>query len=301
MINQAQLKHWWQEQNRGGRLTTLALFLPPTILIFTLFVILPMGEAAYFSLFKWNGYGSPEQFVGLDNYARALKHSAFATAFFNTGMIILVSLLIQLPLALAVALAVYEQQWTNNLFRLVFFLPFILAEVVAGLIWRFVFDGDYGMMAAITETFGLDSFYILADKDWALYAILTVIVWKYFGFHMMIYIAALQGIPKDLIEAARLDGASRWQIVRHVKIPLLWPAITVSVFFSVLGALQAFDLIMPLTGGGPSHSTNSLVSYLYQFGITRMKVGFGSAVGVILFIVCVVFAFTYRRTLMKDQ
>lgn len=118
---------------------------------------------------------------------------------------------------------------------------------------------------------------------------------------MMIYIAALQGVPKDLIEASKLDGASKLQAIWHVKIPLIMSGIKVSIFFSILGALQTFDLIMPLTGGGPSHSSHSLVSYLYTFGITRMNVGFGSAVGVVLFIACVVFAFTYQNTIMKED
>ncbi len=292
---------WLKERNHGNRLLTLVFFLPPALLLFTIFVMLPLGEAAYYSFFKWNGYGEPTQFVEFKNYARILKHSAFETAAWNTVKIILVSLVIQLPLALIVALSIYKQSWSNSVFRLIFFLPYILAEVVAGLIWRFVFDGDYGMMAGIAESLGTDPWYILADRDWAFTAILVVIVWKYFGFHMMIYIAALQGVPKDLIEASKLDGASKLQAIWHVKIPLIMSGIKVSIFFSILGALQTFDLIMPLTGGGPSHSSHSLVSYLYTFGITRMNVGFGSAVGVVLFIACVVFAFTYQNTIMKED
>lgn len=292
---------WLKEKNHGNRLLTLLFFLPPALLLFTTFVILPLGEAGYYSFFKWNGYGEPTKFVDFDNYIRLFKHGAFETAAWNTGKIILVSLVIQLPLALIVALSIYKQSWSNSVFRLIFFLPYILAEVVAGLIWRFVFDGDYGMMAGIAESLGTDPWYILADRDWAFTAILVVIVWKYFGFHMMIYIAALQSVPKDLIEASKLDGASKLQTIFHVKIPLIASGIKVSIFFSILGALQTFDLIMPLTGGGPSHSSHSLVSYLYTFGITRMKVGFGSAIGVVLFIACVVFAFTYQNTIMKDQ
>lgn len=295
------VKQWLKQQNQGNRLLTLLIFLPPALLLFTLFVMLPLGEAAYYSFFKWNGYGEPTRLVGLNNYVKLFTHSAFETAAWNTVKIIVVSLLVQLPLALIVALSIYKQSWSNSVFRLIFFLPYILAEVVAGLIWRFVFDGDYGMMAGVAEILGTDAWYILADREWAFSAILVVIVWKYFGFHMMIYIAALQGLSKDLIEAAKLDGASRWQTIWYVKLPLIASGIKVSIFFSILGALQAFDLIMPLTGGGPSHSSHSLVSYLYTFGITRMNVGFGSAVGVVLFMVCVVFAFTYQNTVMKEQ
>ena len=295
------LKQWWRQQNQGNRLVSLFIFLPPALLLFTIFVVMPLGEAAFYSFFKWRGYGSPDNFIGLLNYERIVGHSVFQTSLRNTMLIIVVSLVIQLPLALAAALAIYKQTWFNNVLRLIFFLPFILAEVVAGLIWRFVFDGDYGLMGSFSELMGSETIYVLADKEWALYAILLVMVWKYFGFHMMIYIAGLQSVPSDLLEAAKLDGASRWQLIRHIKVPLLWPAITVSIFFSVIGSFQAFDIIMPLTGGGPSHATHSLVTYLYQFGMARMKVGFGSAVGVILFFICVIFAFTYRRKFMNEN
>lgn len=295
------VSRWFKKNNHGNRLLTLVLFLPPALLLFTIFVILPIGEAGYYSLFRWNGYGEPTQWVDFSNYARLFNHSAFDTAIWNTLKIILISIVVQLPLALIVALYIYKKSWTNSVFRLIFFLPYILAEVAAGLIWRFVFDGDYGVMSSFTEALNTDTWYILADRNWAFIAILVVLVWKYFGFHMMIYIAALQGVPKDLLEASKLDGATRTQAIWYVKIPLIMSGITISILFSILGALQTFDLIMPLTGGGPSHSTHTLVSYLYTFGITRMNVGFGSAVGVVLFICCVIFAFTYQSTIMKDK
>jgi raffinose/stachyose/melibiose transport system permease protein len=118
---------------------------------------------------------------------------------------------------------------------------------------------------------------------------------------MMLFIAALQSIDRNLIEAARIDGASRIQMLRFVIIPLLYPTIRLSVFFAVVGSLQLFDLVMPLTRGGPADSSNTMVSFLYNFGITRMRVGFGSAVGVILFVICVTFAFTYKRWFMRDD
>ncbi len=169
------------------------------------------------------------------------------------------------------------------------------------MIWKFIYDGNYGVVAMITDFLNMDTFFILGNKEWAFAAVLLVIVWKYFGFHMMIFIAALQGIPKDLLEASRIDGANRWQTVFLVKIPLIRHAIVLSMFFSILGALQLFDLIMPLTQGGPSHSSHSIVSYLYTFGISRMRIGYGSAIGVVLFIICVLFAFSYQNAFMKDR
>lgn len=290
-----------RRHNIGSTWLVLVLFLPPALLLFTIFVILPMGEAAWYSLFDWSGYGSPEQFVGLRNFEILLRNSAFRTALTNNVLIILVSLALQLPLALWLATLVSNRIPGATAFRLVFFLPYVLADVAAGLIWRFIYDGDYGLVASIASLLNLGTPYVLADRDTAIYAVLAVVVWKYFGFHMMLFIAGLQSIDKSLYEAADLDGATGWQKFTHVTLPLLAPTVRISVFFAVVGSLQLFDMIMPLTGGGPSNSTQTMVTFLYTFGITRMKVGFGSAIGVVLFVICVTLAFGYRRIFMKND
>ena len=205
-----------------------------------------------------------------------------------------------MPFALWLATLVSNRIPGALAFRMIFFLPYVLADVAAGLIWRFMFDGDYGLIAAITHGLGIASMYPLADPNWAIYAILLVILWKYFGFHMMLFIAGLQGIDRNLFDAADIDGANRWQRFRSITLPLLVPTIRLSVFFSVIGSLQLFDVIMPLTKGGPDDSTQTLVTFLYSFGIMRMKVGFGSAVGVVLFVICVAFAFSYKRLAFRN-
>jgi raffinose/stachyose/melibiose transport system permease protein len=286
----------------GARgLLTVLLFLPPALALFTVFVAMPMGEAAWYSLYNWNGYGRPEEFIGLRNFASLLGNTVFNRALLNNLLIIAVSLTIQLPLALAVALLLARKIAGVVAFRMIFFLPYVLADIAAGLIWRFVFDGDSGLAAAIAAWLGTPPVYLLADKHWAFTAVLIVIIWKYFGFHMMLYIAGLQSIDQNLIEAATMDGASAAQRFWHITLPLLGPMIRLSVFFSVVGALQLFDMIVPLTGGGPFNTTHTMVSYLYFFGVTRMRVGFGSAVGVVLFLLCVTFAFGYRRIFMRDD
>jgi raffinose/stachyose/melibiose transport system permease protein len=284
-----------------GRLATIVLFLPPALLLFTLFVVLPIGEAAWYSGFNWNGFGRPTNWIGFDNYRFVFESRAFGLAFRNNILIILVSLLIQLPLALTLALMLAERFRGAVALRMLFFLPYVLAEIATGLIFSFVYDGDYGLLASIYRVFGAEAPHLLASPQTSMLAILIVIVWKYFGFHMMLFIAALQSIDRNLVEAARIDGASRIQLLRFVIIPLLYPTIRLSVFFAVIGSLQLFDLVMPLTRGGPADSSNTMVSFLYNFGITRMRVGFGSAVGVILFVICVTFAFTYKRWFMRDD
>jgi raffinose/stachyose/melibiose transport system permease protein len=260
-----------------------------------------MIDAAAFSFFDWNGYGPITDFVGFENYADVLTHRNFGTAVRNSLIVVAVSLVVQIPLAMWCAIALSERSVSINVLRTLFFLPFMLAEVAAGLIWKFAYDGDYGIIPIVGSWLGIDTPFVLADKFWVMPAIMVVITWKYFGFHMMIYIAGLQSIPAEVIEAARLDGVKKWQIVRHIKLPMVRSAIVISVFFAITGALQLFDIILPLTNGGPSHSSHTIVTFLYQFGILRMKLGFGGAVSVMLFIACVLVAIAYRRILFRAE
>jgi raffinose/stachyose/melibiose transport system permease protein len=287
---------------RAGPLGTAALFLPPALLLFTVFVVLPVAEAGWYSLYNWNGYGSPTRWVGLANYLSAIHTRAFLLALRNNGMIIAVSLVVQLPLAMTLAILLAERFRGAVALRMLFFLPYVLAEIATGLIFSFVYDGEYGLLAAVWRLFGSDNPpHLLASPTTAMPAILVVVVWKYFGFHMMLFIAALQGLDESQVEAAKLDGATRWQVVRFVILPSLRPTIKLSVFFAIVGSLQLFDVVMPLTGGGPADSSQTLVTFLYSFGFTRMRVGFGSAVGVILFGICVAFALSYKRLVLRDE
>jgi raffinose/stachyose/melibiose transport system permease protein len=286
----------------GGRMTAILLFLPPALLLFTLFVVLPVVEAGWYSGFNWNGYGHPTQWVGLANYWAVFASRPFLLALRNNALVIAVSLLVQLPLAMALAIALSNRFRGAVALRLLFFMPYVLAEIAAGLIFSFVYDGEYGLLAGIWRAFGSDNPpHLLASPATAMAAILVVVVWKYFGFHMMLFIAALQGLDHSQVEAAQLDGASRAQVLRHVVLPSMYPTIRLSVFFAIVGSLQLFDVIMPLTGGGPADSSQTMVTFLYNFGVTRMRVGFGSAVGVVLFLICAGFAFSYQKLVLRNE
>ena len=303
-----------QRMVANGQLKMILIFVPPAIAVFTVFVMLPMIQAGLFSPYKWSGYGPVPwtlnedtgktfgRWVGSQNFERMASHSAFKQSVINTLLVIGVSIVIQIPLAMTMALMIYRNSRINTIFRLIFFLPYIIAEVATGLIFSFVLDGNYGLSKSFSDFMGWDkAFFPLAEKPWAFYCILGVIVWKYFGFHMMIFIAGLQSISSEVLEAARIDGAKTLQTVFFIKLPLLWPSITISIFYAVLGGLQVFDVVMPMTAGGPSNSSHTLVSYLYSFGFIRLNIGYGSAVGVFLFVVGVAFAFLYRGTVQRGQ
>jgi raffinose/stachyose/melibiose transport system permease protein len=287
--------------SKSGQLTTCLLFLPPALLLFTVFVTLPVIEAGYYGFFNWNGYGPPEKWINIGNYIRALGDPIFHNALFNNLLVVLVSAFLQVPLALAVALLISDRTRSSVVFRAIYFLPYILGEVAAGLIWRYMYDGNYGVVAVVYSWFGLEAPQVLAERGWAMAALLLVVIWKYFGFHMALFVAGRQSVSSEVLEAAQIDGASRWQSTLHVILPIMRPVIVLSIFFSVLGSLQFFDMIIPLTDGGPSNSTHSAVSYLYTFGIKRMRVGYGSAVGVVLFVICVLVMMFYKRLFMRES
>jgi raffinose/stachyose/melibiose transport system permease protein len=288
----------------SSRWTAVAIFLPPALLLFTVFVILPVGESIYYSFapFRWNGYGPPHiTEINFGNYIRTFNDPIFWNAFINNLLVVAVSAFIQVPLALILALLIADRRPSNLFFRGLFFVPYILADIVAGLIFRYLFDGEYGLSGQLADVFHFPVRFWLGERGWATAALLIVVVWKYFGFHMALFIAGRQNVPDDVVESAIIDGASRWQITRHIVLPLMRPVVFLSLFFATLGSFQLFDLIIPLTGGGPLDSSHSVVSYLYTFGIKRMRLGFGSAVGTLLFIWCVMVMIFYKRFLLRPR
>ena len=282
---------------------TAAIFAAPALILFTMFIVLPVFDAASASFYNWNGLRAPsaDKFIGLHNFQQLLGNTTFRRAIGNTGLLILVSLFLQLPLALAMATLLAKRRFGTVAFRMIFFLPFILADIAAGLIFHYVFDGDVGLVSLVSESMGFGPIALLADRDLAIITILVAATWKYFGFHMMLYIAGMQAIDRSLYEAAEIDGANAWQQFWHVTVPGIVSTIRLSIFFAILGCLQFFDLIVPLTGGGPLNGSHTIVSFLYYFGIVRMRVGFGDAVGVTLFLVCVAVALAYRRWVMRND
>lgn len=288
-------------QVRWEQLLTIAGFLLPAALVYVGLVLLPVGQAIYYSFFRWNGLGPLEDFVGLGNYARALGDEAFRNAIGHNLQLVGLSLLIQIPLALALALLIREISWGRALFRTLFFLPFVLSEVVTGVIWNFIYRPEGGLVtSALAALFpGLAGTALLANPSTVLYALFVVITWKFFGYHMILFIAGLQNIPAEIEEAAAIDGCNRLQALRYITLPLLGSTVRLSVYLSVLGSLQFFDLIWVMTTGGPVGASDTMATYLYKYGFQRFQLGYGSAVAVIMFLICFGFSLVYQRYAMR--
>ncbi len=287
-------------RSRWTGLASVGLFLLPALLLYGVFVLIPIVQAAHFSLYDWNGLKPLTDFIGLDNYTRALSEPTFQKAATHNAIIVVLSLVIQIPFALGIALLLNRRFAGRAAFRLLFFAPYVIAEVIAAVVWRLILQPG-GLAEGALTTVGLESLYQpwLADPDTVLWALFVIISWKYFGFHMILMLAGLQGIPRELEEAAAIDGASRRQAIRYVTLPLLGPTIRVSVFLSIIGALQLFDLVWVTTGGGPVDASNTMATYLVDWGFERFQLGYGSAIAVILFVIALFVALAYQRLVLR--
>jgi raffinose/stachyose/melibiose transport system permease protein len=272
----------------------------PALALYVLFVLFPIVQAARYSLFDWNGLEPLDQFVGLANFERALADPVFLGAVGHNAVIVVLSLAVQIPFALGLALMLNRRFRGRAILRLVFFAPYVIAEVITAIVWSLILQPN-GLAEHFLTTIGLGDAYQpwLADPDTVLAALFFIITWKYFGFHMILLLAGLQGIPTELEEAAAIDGASRWQGIRYVTLPLLGPTIRVSVFLSIIGALQLFDLVWVTTRGGPVNASNTMAVYMFDQGFVRFQFGYGSAVAVILFLICFVLALAYQRWVLR--
>ncbi|WP_191295804.1 carbohydrate ABC transporter permease [Lentzea cavernae] len=278
----------------------LAFLLTPALLLFVGFVLVPIGVAAYYSLYSWNGFGPLTDFVGLDNYVDAFSGDVFQGAIGHNLIIATLSIVVQLPLSIGLALLLNRKLRGRSVLRMVVFAPYVLSEAVTAVIWLLMLQPG-GFVDEILRGVGLGGVVKLwlADPSVVLYTLFVVITWKYIGFGVILLLAGLQGVPPELREAAALDGAGAWQTTRHVVLPLLGPTIRIWVFLSVIGSLQLFDLVWIMTLGGPADASSTMATYLFDHGFKRYEFGFGSAVAVILFVICFVFALFYQRFALR--
>ena len=288
----------------GGRLSakwmTIILFLLPGLALYLLFVLFPVVQAARYSLYNWNGLKPLTDFIWIDNYTNAFNSDVFRQAVSNNVLIIVLSLALQIPFSLFVAVLLNRRFHGRALFRLIFFLPYVLSEAITGIIFmRFLQPGS--MLDSSMTALGLGGFIQdwLGDTGLVMLTLFVIISWKYFGFHMIILLAGLQGIPREIEEAALIDGAGRWQAFRHVTLPLLGPTLRVSVFLSMIGALQLFDMVWVITKGGPIGASNTMAVLMFKDGFVSTDMGYGSALAVILFIFALILALAYQRFVLR--
>jgi raffinose/stachyose/melibiose transport system permease protein len=281
----------------------IALFLLPAIVIFLVFVIYPIFRSVYYSTFNWNGLGPAVDYVGLDNYRKIFTDKVFIKSITNVLLIIVLSLCVQLPLAMMLAVLVGRDLPGRNVFRTIFFLPYVLSEVNVAIMWTLLYNANphRGFLNAILVALGAQPVAWMADMKVVMWAVFIALTWKYFGFHMLLYLTGLQNIPSEIEEAARIDGANSFQSFFRITLPLLGSTIRTSVYLSVLGSIQQFILVWVMTKGGPVNASETMATYMYRFGFVRYQLGYGSAVAIIMFIVCMIFSLLYQALTRKPD
>jgi raffinose/stachyose/melibiose transport system permease protein len=279
---------------------TIILFLLPGLALYLLFVLFPVVQAARYSLYNWNGLKPLTDFIGIDNYVTALNSDIFQNAVSHNVFIIVLSLALQIPFSLFLAILLNRHFHGRAIFRLIFFLPYVLSEAITGIIFS-LFLQPSSMLDTTMQNLGLGGFIQdwLGDTGFVMITLFVIISWKYFGFHMIILLAGLQGIPKEIEEAALIDGAGRWQAFRHVTLPLLGPTLRVSVFLSMIGALQLFDMVWVMTRGGPIGASSTMATLMFKNGFIESDMGYGSALAVLLFLFALVLAIAYQRFVLR--
>jgi raffinose/stachyose/melibiose transport system permease protein len=283
---------------------TIVLFLLPALVFFSIFLVYPVFRSVYYSWFSWKGFGPAIDFIGLNNFKRILTDRIFLKAVGHGILIVVLSLSIQLPLSLALALMVGRNLSGRAFFRTIFFMPYVLSEVITGIMWLILFNPDpkRGFINAILILIpGLKAQPWLGDTRTVLLAIFVVLTWKYFGFHMLLYLAGLQNIPPEIEEAALIDGVSKRQMITYIKIPLIGSTIRTSVYLSVLGSLQVFALVWIMTKGGPVNASEVMSTYMYRFSFVRFELGYGSAVAIVMLLISLVFSLAYLRLVRQTD
>ncbi len=271
----------------------ITVFMAPAMLIIVVIVLVPIVISLYYSLLKWDGIGKAT-FIGIENYINLFGDERFIASVKNSLLYVVLSLFIQLPLSLLLAIVVSNTKKLEKFYVTVFFIPVIISSVVIGQLWQKVYNGDYGLLNVLLRSLGYSGHDWLGDEKTALMCSFIPNLWQYIGYHMLIMYAGIKSISTDISEAAKIDGANRFQTAMRITIPILKPIIQVCVTFSLIGALKIFDLIFVLTGGGPFQSTEVPTIYMYKTTFDQMHYGYGSAISTFVIIECFLFTAILR-------
>ncbi len=265
---------------------TIVLFILPALTIFLMYMLIPIPLSAFYSLFQWDGI-TDMVFIGLKNWRELLNDSIFLNSVLNNFKLVFLSIITQIPIALLLAIFIYKKSRINNLLRTVYFLPQLFSSVAISVLWRYLYDPFFGLINEVLVKTGIIDMPIdfLGSEVLALYATSLAISWRFIPFYMILFIAAINGIPNELYEAARVDGANKFQTFFLITLPMLRSTIINAIVLVLVGSLKYFDIVYVLTEGGPNHASELMATYMYKMSFTRLKMGYGSAVAFALFLI----------------
>jgi multiple sugar transport system permease protein len=277
------------------------LFLAPGVAMFVFYVIAPIFESMWISLYDWDGLGEAT-FIGFGNYVELVDDDAFYTSLWNNVLWLLLYML-AVPAGLFVALFLNQTVFGIRLVKSLFFFPFVISQVVVGLVFAWFYDPSFGILALIFEALGLKPIAVLADERYVTFGIIAAGLWPQTAYCMILYLTGLNAIAPDQIEAGRLDGAKGWRMLWHVVLPQLRPATFIAVVVTVIGALRSFDLVSIMTDGGPYGSSRVLAFYMYEQALSEYgyRMGYGAAIAVVLFAIMMIYISFFIVRMIQNE
>jgi multiple sugar transport system permease protein len=275
------------------------LFLAPALIMFVVYVILPISQSVLLSFYEWDGLGD-KVFIGLDNYFELFEDEQFWLALKN-NLYWMVFYMLAPPLGLAVALFLNQKVLGIRLVKSLFFFPFVISQVVVGLVFAWFYDPTYGLFNIALTSIGLEPIAVLSDENWVTFGIIAAGLWPQIAYCMILYLTGLNNLSPDQLEAARLDGAYGWKMLWHVILPQLRPATFIAVVVTVIGALRSFDLVATMTAGGPFGTSNVLAYFMYEQSIFNYRVGYGAAIATVLFLIMDIYIAYFLWRMLKSE
>lgn len=278
------------------------LFLAPALAMFMVYVIGPIFESMALSLYDWDGLGAPT-YIGLDNYRELWTDPDFWVSLQN-NVIWFFGFLLSIPMGLGLALLLNQEVFGIRLAKSLFFFPFVISQVVIGLVFSWFYDPSNGLLIKAIALFGGDPVAILSDEDLVTYGIVAAGLYPQTAYCMILYLTGLNNVRADLIEAARLEGAKGWTMLRHVVLPQLRPATFIAVVVTIIGSLRSFDMISIMTQGGPYGQSRVLAYYMYEKALSEYgyRMGYGTAIATVLFLLMLVYiVFVLYRVYQQEQ
>ncbi|MCG7588058.1 sugar ABC transporter permease [Photobacterium sp. OFAV2-7] len=276
------------------------VFMAPALVLFALYVLYPIIESFTLSLYSWDGMGD-KVWVGLDNYIELFDSEVFFKALTNNVLWLLLFMLAP-PLGLAIALFLNQDVKGIRLVKALFFFPFVISQVIIGLVFTWFYDPSLGLLNSILAFFGSEPIALLSNEEYVTFGIIAAGLWPQIAYCMILYLTGLNNLNPELIEAARLDNAKGFKLLRHIILPQLSPATFIAVVVTVIGALRSFDLVATMTAGGPWGSSTVLAYMMYEESIFNYRMGYGAAVAVVLFLIMAAYiAFFLTRMLRSEK
>ncbi|MCU6710547.1 sugar ABC transporter permease [Paenibacillus sp. J5C_2022] len=280
--------------------TAYFVFVVPALLLYAIFYVTPLFQSLGYSVTSWNGINEPV-YTGLDNFVKGMNDEKFWISLRNNLYFVGFSVFIQMPLIILVAIMVSSVKRMLNFYKLTVFLPSILSTAAVAVIWRFIYAPEAGLLNSLLEAVGLGDWtqVWLGNKDLAIWAIIAANGWQWTGFYIVLLLAAIFALPKEMIEAGEIDGAVGWRKAWFLTIPLIRPVIGVSLLLSVTGAMKALDIVLIMTKGGPFGSTELMATYMYKQAYSISDFGYANAISIIIAVFTAllsVFVFLFNRS-----